>query len=331
MHEGVLYWMSLDKVKNLARRARANNDPEAMKEYEGYTTEESKLEMTLRQAYESANGRIEDVEEFKTALAAEDSDTLRTLVYQYARDIRARKAQWREAKIIEDDKKKEKYRQDFLQEQADEVEKQNKKRQREQGNRVKNAMTFNPNKITGPKPKRPPKPARAVPIPARDQVPATPGGELQQLSPRLRLDPKKFKNDRVPKEDSYYEKKMFEELRQRNYLTKHPTSQYHKSTEEIKKVYDGFEKQDYVETTRKRRAEVQAQQRGEEEVKMHQHYYIATETTYHEFATSSRRSLHKDEMISENRIGKKPKYSKENKNYETQNYSSSTRLYHRTL
>eukprot|EP00971_Amphidinium_carterae_P343685 6483606-Amphidinium_carterae.1 len=78
-------------------------------------------------------------------------------------------------------------------------------------------------------------------------VPHTPGQGRPELSPRLRLDPKNFKNDIVPRDDSYYEKKIFEELRQRSYITQHPTSQCSKSTEEIKRVYDGFEKQDYLE------------------------------------------------------------------------------------
>eukprot|EP00971_Amphidinium_carterae_P156691 3106073-Amphidinium_carterae.1 len=96
-------------------------------------------------------------------------------------------------------------------------------------------MTFNPNKITDPRPKTPPKPQRTVPIPARQQVPSTPGQGVQGISPRLRLEPKNFKNDRVPRDDIYYEKKIFEELRQRNYITEHPTSQYHQSTDEIKR------------------------------------------------------------------------------------------------
>eukprot|EP00971_Amphidinium_carterae_P152643 3025308-Amphidinium_carterae.1 len=52
-------------------------------------------------------------------------------------------------------------------------------------------------------------------------------------------------------------------LRQRSYITQHPTSQYYKSTDEIKRVYDGFEKQDYLDTVRQRRE--QGQQEGVEE------------------------------------------------------------------
>eukprot|EP00971_Amphidinium_carterae_P350731 6491712-Amphidinium_carterae.2 len=44
-----------------------------------------------------------------------------------------------------------------------------------------------------------------------------------------------FRNDGVPRDGSYYEKKIFEELRQRSHITQHPTSQYSKSTDEIKK------------------------------------------------------------------------------------------------
>eukprot|EP00971_Amphidinium_carterae_P274778 5452770-Amphidinium_carterae.1 len=88
-------------------------------------------------------------------------------------------------------------------------------------------MPFNPNKITDPKPK----------TPERERVPSTPAQGVQEISPRLRLDPKNFKNDKVPREreDSHYEKKIFEELRQRSYITEHPTSQYHQSTYEIRR------------------------------------------------------------------------------------------------
>eukprot|EP00971_Amphidinium_carterae_P323853 6436275-Amphidinium_carterae.5 len=127
-------------------------------------------------------------------------------------------------------------------------------------------MTFNPNKMT-----EPPRPIRPAPIPPsmideekKKTIPPTPGRQrAQELSPRLRLEPQNFRNDRVQRDDSYYEKKIFEELRQRSYITKHPTSQYHGSTEEIKRVYDGFEKTDYLEEMKKKRQEVQ--QRGEEE------------------------------------------------------------------
>eukprot|EP00971_Amphidinium_carterae_P274779 5452771-Amphidinium_carterae.1 len=113
-------------------------------------------------------------------------------------------------------------------------------------------MPFNPNKITDPKAKTPPRPIRAVPIPERERVPPTPGQGRQEISPRLRLDPKNFKNDKVPREDSHYEKKIFEELRQHSYITEHPTSQSHQSTYEIRRVYDGFDRKDYTWKSRGR-------------------------------------------------------------------------------
>eukprot|EP00971_Amphidinium_carterae_P338050 6475209-Amphidinium_carterae.1 len=132
LHEGVLYWMTLEEIERLQERSKGENYPEAKRDYEMHRSEQENLMNTLQQDYESANGRIEDVEEFKTALTAKDEDTIRTIVYQYASDIRERKALWKEAKIIEDNKKKERYREDFLREQAEEEEKQNKKRQRDQ-------------------------------------------------------------------------------------------------------------------------------------------------------------------------------------------------------
>eukprot|EP00971_Amphidinium_carterae_P017314 341423-Amphidinium_carterae.4 len=107
-------------------------------------------------------------------------------------------------------------------------------------------MAFNPNKITEQKQTTPPMPTRPAPMPKHDRVQATPEGRVPlAISPRLRLEPKNFKNDKSQKEDSYYEKKIFAELRQRNYITGHPTSQYKTSSPEIKRVYDGFDKHDY--------------------------------------------------------------------------------------
>eukprot|EP00971_Amphidinium_carterae_P267763 5311910-Amphidinium_carterae.1 len=85
---------------------RTSKRREAKRDYEMYRSEQATLVNTLQQDYESANGRIEDVDEFKTAWEAKDEDTICTIVYHYASDIRERKARWREAKIIEDNKKK---------------------------------------------------------------------------------------------------------------------------------------------------------------------------------------------------------------------------------
>eukprot|EP00971_Amphidinium_carterae_P197480 3919199-Amphidinium_carterae.1 len=52
LHEGVLYWMTLDEIENLERRARSENDPEAKRDYDNYNTEEAKLEIMIQQDYE---------------------------------------------------------------------------------------------------------------------------------------------------------------------------------------------------------------------------------------------------------------------------------------
>eukprot|EP00971_Amphidinium_carterae_P310445 6169132-Amphidinium_carterae.2 len=245
------YWMNLDDIKELEAGAKGEDDPEATQEYKRHLDENLKLDTMLRQDYEKEHGRIEDIEEFQQALQDKRTATLREIVYEYAKNVRERKLAWRDMRIIEENKKKDMYRRELLREQAEEEERQKKKRQREQGGsataastevrqELKTPITFNANA----KSMDPPKPKRPVPIPEhlRDRVPPTPAQQPQvpELSPRLRLVPENFKNEKGQKEDSYYEKKLFDELRQRSYITQHPTSQYQTSTPEIKRIYDGF-------------------------------------------------------------------------------------------
>eukprot|EP00971_Amphidinium_carterae_P303112 6022934-Amphidinium_carterae.1 len=72
--------------------------------------------MTIQHNYESANGKIEDTEEFKIALSNRDDASLRPIIYEYARDIREHKARWREMKIAEDNKRREECKKEFLRE-----------------------------------------------------------------------------------------------------------------------------------------------------------------------------------------------------------------------
>eukprot|EP00971_Amphidinium_carterae_P326116 6456752-Amphidinium_carterae.1 len=62
LHEGVLYWKTLDEIKNLMVRARSGNDKEAEIEYENCNAEEARLELTIQHNYEAANGKLEDTE-----------------------------------------------------------------------------------------------------------------------------------------------------------------------------------------------------------------------------------------------------------------------------
>eukprot|EP00971_Amphidinium_carterae_P014078 277254-Amphidinium_carterae.1 len=107
LHEGVLYWWDEDDIKNLERRAKGDSDPEATSEYARYLEENNQLETNLRQDYESANGRLEDVEEYKQALLDKDSEAMKTIIYQYAKDIRERKLAWNDQKIIDENKRKD--------------------------------------------------------------------------------------------------------------------------------------------------------------------------------------------------------------------------------
>eukprot|EP00971_Amphidinium_carterae_P150735 2988533-Amphidinium_carterae.1 len=107
LHEGVLFWWERDDIEDLEKRANGDNDPESKEEYKGYLEENNQLETFLRQEYESANGKLEDVEEYQQALQDKDSDKLKQIIYQYAKDIRARKLAGKDKKIIEENKRKD--------------------------------------------------------------------------------------------------------------------------------------------------------------------------------------------------------------------------------
>eukprot|EP00971_Amphidinium_carterae_P263945 5236337-Amphidinium_carterae.1 len=58
------------------------------------------LEVTLRMEYEENHGKI-------TAFENKDDATLKTILFQYAEDLRDRRTTWREGKMDEDKRKKE--------------------------------------------------------------------------------------------------------------------------------------------------------------------------------------------------------------------------------
>eukprot|EP00971_Amphidinium_carterae_P022735 448253-Amphidinium_carterae.1 len=232
LHEGVLFWMELNDIKDLEARAKGDGDPEATREYARYLDENNHLDTKLRQDYANTHGKLEDIEEYQQALLDKDTEGLLEIIYQYAKDITRRKLAWRDQRIIEENKKKDKYRRELLLEQAEEEERQKKQRTRKPREsaaaastsvraELQKPMTFNAKN----KDKEPPMPTRPPPIPAGQQVPATPARqpEVPGLSPRLRLVPENFKNEKGRKEDNYYEKKFFGEVRQRSYIKYHPT------------------------------------------------------------------------------------------------------------
>eukprot|EP00971_Amphidinium_carterae_P319836 6357428-Amphidinium_carterae.1 len=49
LHEGVLYWMTLDDIKDLEKRAYSNEDPEALQQYRWYVEGNQKLDKDLRE------------------------------------------------------------------------------------------------------------------------------------------------------------------------------------------------------------------------------------------------------------------------------------------
>eukprot|EP00971_Amphidinium_carterae_P190378 3778310-Amphidinium_carterae.2 len=277
LHEGVLYWMMLDEIKSLEERWRSGNDPETTRDYDIYTAEQEQLNIMLRQDYESANGRIEESEEVQDSIRSEGQQrSIRTIIYQYAKDLRVRKGEWRDRDKETGGREEERRSlqgevqslQTRLSTRTSRSRGRQKKKRREQGVLDSSAAAAAASAEQRPeKQTTPPKPTRPVPLQQQDRVPAAPEGRVPlAISPRLRLEPKNFKNEKTQKEDSYYEKKIFEELKQRSYITGHPTSQYKTSSNEIKRVFDGFDKHDYLEEKKNKIREVQ--QRGAEEAEV---------------------------------------------------------------
>eukprot|EP00971_Amphidinium_carterae_P196289 3894692-Amphidinium_carterae.1 len=54
---------------------------------EKYYTDMKRLEMTLRLDYEEDHGKIDESEEFITALENKEDKTLKPMLYQYAKDL----------------------------------------------------------------------------------------------------------------------------------------------------------------------------------------------------------------------------------------------------
>eukprot|EP00971_Amphidinium_carterae_P233230 4629278-Amphidinium_carterae.1 len=192
--------------------------------------ENEKLDLNFREEEEKNRGAIEERGDFKMAKQLRDIDAAQHIIYEYAQGVRERRAQWREEKIKEDDKKK----QAWLAQEREEAAA---------------ASTSETSTVrTGERKATPPRPIRPVPAPpSQQQIPATPSQlpEVPGLSPRLRLQTENFKNTQGQTDDSYYAKKIFDEIRQRSYITQHPTSQYYNISPEIKRIYDGFMTEDY--------------------------------------------------------------------------------------
>eukprot|EP00971_Amphidinium_carterae_P194157 3852667-Amphidinium_carterae.2 len=107
LHERVLYWMSMEDIKDLRTRAKSTKDPEAERQFNEYIDNNIKLDMKMREEQEKHKGAIEEREDFQQALEDRDSKAIQEIVYEYAKGARERKAQWRTEKLKDDEKKKE--------------------------------------------------------------------------------------------------------------------------------------------------------------------------------------------------------------------------------
>eukprot|EP00971_Amphidinium_carterae_P187955 3730634-Amphidinium_carterae.1 len=239
LHEGVLYWMNLDDIKDLRERAKSEKDPEAELQYKEYLDNNHELDMKMRDEYEKTKGPIEEREDFQQALADKDAEAIQEIVYEYAKGARELKAQWKTEKLKDDEKKKEAWLKEVLREQVTVQE-----------GAATSSTTSTATAQEGSteeRKKTPPRPVRQPPVPASQRVPATPAvlPEVPGLSPRLQLKTENFKNTPGKTDNSYYERKLFDEIRQKSYIIQHPTSQYHNLSPEIKRIYDGFVTEDY--------------------------------------------------------------------------------------
>eukprot|EP00971_Amphidinium_carterae_P204632 4060946-Amphidinium_carterae.1 len=85
LHEGVLFWMELDDIKDLEERAKGDSDPEATRDYARYLDENNHLDTKLRRDYKIEHGKLEDIEEYQQAILDKDPEGLKVIIYQYAR------------------------------------------------------------------------------------------------------------------------------------------------------------------------------------------------------------------------------------------------------
>eukprot|EP00971_Amphidinium_carterae_P262729 5212047-Amphidinium_carterae.1 len=81
LHEGVLYWMKLEDIKDLLKRSQ-RGEPEAAKRMENYYVDMDVLEKVLRKKLEDNYGRIEETEEFIPALRNKENMKLKDMVYK---------------------------------------------------------------------------------------------------------------------------------------------------------------------------------------------------------------------------------------------------------
>eukprot|EP00971_Amphidinium_carterae_P065692 1301945-Amphidinium_carterae.1 len=85
LNEGVLYWMTIESIQNLRKRARSGKDPEARKQMDDYMTANEKLDLNFREEEEKDKGAIEERGDFKIAKQLRDIDAAQHIVYEYAR------------------------------------------------------------------------------------------------------------------------------------------------------------------------------------------------------------------------------------------------------
>eukprot|EP00971_Amphidinium_carterae_P319186 6344386-Amphidinium_carterae.1 len=218
--------MKLEDVKDLLKRSQ-RGEPEASKRMENYYIDMNILEQVLRKKLEDNHGKIEDTEEFSTAIRNKEDMKLKGMVYKFMEQMRELRVQWRDAQIEEDNRTTTRRRRRRATEE--------KERTRTRWTRSSSSTEYTESEgdiITFHADSDRYDNGTKEAYMSGKRSPATPSA--QQLSPRLRLDSHNFKTVKNHHDNAYYEKQIMQEMLQRSYIAQHPLSGYKTTTTEIK-------------------------------------------------------------------------------------------------
>eukprot|EP00971_Amphidinium_carterae_P019484 383463-Amphidinium_carterae.5 len=209
LHAGVLYYMDLNEIEDVMKKAREDEDQEANRMLEIYQMDMNILETKLWKQLEDRDGRIDDNEDYITAFKDRDEEKMKVICYKYFEGHGELRQQWRKQKIDEDVRKENNIRKAIQQEE--EEERQNRKRERDEQEASTAAASSTPKAKPTALPAasaaaitEPQRPTREPPIPPSQRelentmeykkVPATPS--VPVLSPRLRLERQRGRTSR---------------------------------------------------------------------------------------------------------------------------------------
>eukprot|EP00971_Amphidinium_carterae_P200132 3971626-Amphidinium_carterae.2 len=193
-------------------------------------------------------GELEENEQYVEACNKKDDELLKEICWKYYTALRELHEEWRNNQIMKNNEKERLKNEKSKREEARQPEEAAIARLTSQPSTAASAASSTqPSTL-------PTKPTRDVRIPAAErqkqqveeslqekqktilQTPAK-----QEMTPRLRLEPKNFRTKKDQKSDVYYKKKILQKMIQRSYIRYHPTAGYHKATPEMTRFYEGIE------------------------------------------------------------------------------------------